>query len=188
MASKQDKTSATAATPTEQPAQEVATTDLFSAEALRGITSFEDAARMLYLNDIEIVEAGQVIGDGFALLKKDRKNILVGVPLLLLEWNFYPGDYGDTFCAIRLVSRNPDGSAGKYIINDGSTGIADALKDYTERTGKVTGLMVRNGLRASDYTFCEACDRALKPGEADEKHRDDGKHSKATTYYLDTSM
>lgn len=178
---------ATVAATGEQPTQEVAVHDFFSEEALRGITSFEDAARLLYLNDIAIDNAAAVLGDGFALLKDERKNILVGVPMLILEWNFYPGDFGDTFAALRLVSRNPDGSAGKYIVNDGSTGIAKALKNYTARTGKTSGLMVPNGFRSSAYTFCETCGRPLANGEADDDHREAGKHKKATTYYLDTS-
>jgi hypothetical protein len=170
------------------PGQEVAPNDRFAPEALRDIKTFEDAARLLYMAGIETVEAGQVLGDGFALLKDEGKARLVGVPILLLEWDFYPGDFGDTFVAIRLVARNPDGTAGKYIINDGSTGIAKMLKDYTNRTGMAAGLVVRNGLRPSSYTFCEACARPLAAGEADDEHREAGKHKKATTYYLDTSL
>lgn len=179
---------ATVAATGEQPTQEVmAVRDMFSEEALRDIVSFEDAARLLYANDVAIDDAATVIGDGFALIRKERKGILVGVPLLILEWNFYPGDYGDTFVAMRVVARNPDGSAGKYIVSDGSTGIAESLRKYTARTGKATGLMVRNGFRASDYTYCNTCDRPLRNGEADDEHRDAGEHVKATTYYLDTS-
>lgn len=180
---------------TDEQSQEVAIHNAFTEEELRGITSFEDAVRLLYRQDIAIDDAAQVLGDGFAMLKDEKKSLLVGVPLLLMEWNFWPGDYGDTFVGMRIVAQNPDKSASKYIVNDGSTGIAEALKKYTARTGKTSGLFVPNGFRESKYTYCQACinpktnqpGRPLANGESDDEHRDAKQHIPAITYYLDTT-
>lgn len=171
----------------ENVSAELSIVDGFTEDALRSIASFDDAAQLLYNNNVGIVDAASVLGDGFALLKEERKSILIGVPLLVLGWKFYPGEYGEEFVALRLVARNPDGSAGKYILTDGSTGIAETLKNYTARTGSRSGLMVRNGLRASSYIYCEACERTLAANETDDEHKAAKKHKPATTYYLDTS-
>lgn len=159
----------------------------FDEETLRNLTNFEDALRLAQEEFGNVDEAGKVLGDGFALLKDDGKARLVGVPVLLLNWDFYDGDFGSRFVAVRLVTHNPDGSINKYIVNDGSTGIADTLARYTERTGRNGGLFVRNGFRPSEYQYCEICGTAVDAG-ADDDHKRAGKHRRATTYYLDTSL
>lgn len=135
---------------------------VFTEDDYRNVQSFEDAAALLG-DSVDVAE--QVLGDGFALL--EDKDTLIGVPVILMEWSFNAGDFGD-FVSVRLVAK--DGR--KLIMNDGSTGIMAQLRSYTERTGRYHGLAVRRGLRRSDYTFPDPTT---------------GKDKPAKTYYLDTS-
>jgi hypothetical protein len=167
----------------------VAVPQSFDEDALRVIDNFDAAVALTKSVHGELAYADQELGDGFALLDKDSKGRLEGVPLLLMEWSFYPGDYGDEFAAIRVISRNQDGSVGKFILNDGSKGIRDSLRRYTERTGRVGGLLVKNGLRKSDYLYCDMCRMAADNCQAPDVHKDSKEKlwRPATTFYLDTS-
>lgn len=142
---------------------------VFSRDELMAITNFDDAVRLATEVHGQIVAADQELGDGFALLTKEQKNLLCGVPLLLMEWKFRGGDFGN-FVTLRVIARNPDGSVSKYIVNDGSTGIAEQLADYQTNTGRTGGMFVGKGFRRSDYEVMIG--EELKA---------------ATTFYLDTS-
>lgn len=138
----------------------------FDTEDLAAIGSFEDALKLAVdtLGEENIARASAEIGDGFKLL--ETKDQLIGVPMILLTWDFSIGDFGE-FVSIRLVTKD----GGKFIVNDGSTGIRDQLIQYTAKKGRKGGLVCDKGLRRSDYEY------------TDEK----GQKSKAQTYYLDTS-
>lgn len=159
----------------------------YNNEMLRGITSFSSAINLAGEMFGDVEDASDVLGDGFRLLKeKDGKTQLCGKPLMLLEWSFYPSaEFGGEFAAIRLVSQESNGSVGKYVVNDGSTGIKKTLKDYTERTGRRGGLMVRNGFRESTYPFCSDCRMAVN----DDHEEIEPTHGvgRGRTYYIDTS-
>lgn len=144
-------------------------TTRFDDDALLGIQSFDDAAALLAENDIPVVAADQVIGNGFAIV--NDKGFLCGVPMMLLSWHFNSGDNGQ-FVSINAVCKLPGNTLGKYIINDGSTGIYEQLRKYTEKTSKTAGLIVKRGLRRSDYQYTD---------------KNDGTTKNATTFYLDTS-
>lgn len=142
---------------------------MFSRDELMAITNFDEAIRLATEVHGQIVAADQELGDGFALLNKEQKNLLCGVPLLLLEWKFRGGDFGN-FVTLRVIARNPDGSVSKYIVNDGSTGIAEQLADYQQNTARTGGMFVGKGFRRSDYEV-----------------EIDGELRGASTFYLDTS-
>lgn len=102
------------------------------------------------------------------------KAALIGVPFLIKRWRFTDSTYDKTrfFVSAEIILR--DGR--EFVLNDGSTGIADQLWKLTEvreATGRAdiahVGRMVGKGLRKSDYTY------------TDEK----GNETPATTYYLD---
>ena len=141
----------------------------------REIETWDDAMRAVvgYVDSIE--DASREIGDGFSVLPTDRKHILIGVPLMFTEWNFYQGENGE-FVAARAIAQQDGGGIRKLVINDGSTGICEQLREYSKRTGRYGGLLVRHGLRKSEYDV-EIEDR--RTGEKSMKH--------AVTYYLDTS-
>lgn len=141
----------------------------FDEDALREIASFDDALSLLAQSDTPVVDASQVMGNGFAIL--NDKGILSGVKLLLLSWRFNRGDKG-VFCSAYVIAQMPGMNVpAKFVLNDGSTGICKQLMDYTAKTGKYAGLLVKNGLRRSDYQYTAP----------------DGSTSDATTFYLDLS-
>lgn len=172
--------------PRDQIASEVASQpSAYDRDTLRQLNSFDAAVALATEAYGPVEDVADELGDGFALLDSDHKGRLIDVPLLFLEWSFYPGEFGSKFVAARVMARNPDGGTSKYIVNDGSTGIADQLAEYSKRTGKYGGLMAKRGLRASEYTYCELC-RTVQC-ENSEVHRSNGAHKKASTYYIDTA-
>lgn len=139
----------------------------FTDDELLSIASLDDVRSLLASSDIPLVAADQVIGNGFSIV--NDKGFLCGIPMILLGWQFNAGDNGQ-FVSINAVANLPGNTLGKYIINDGSTGIYAQLRKYTEKTGKTAGLYVARGLRRSDYQY-----------------DDNGSPKNATTFYLDTS-
>lgn len=143
----------------------------FSDEQLSSIESFDDVTALLAAEGITLDSADEVLGNGFTILDKDEKGMLVGIPLVCLSWQFNAGDNGE-FVSINIVAKMPGNVVpSKFVVNDGSTGIRDQLKAYSNKTGKFAGLTVKRGFRRSDYPYTDA----------------DGKTRTATTFYLDTS-
>lgn len=138
-------------------------------EQLRSLSSLDDIKGFLGDN----VSNAADLGSGFAVLDKNGKRRLVDVPLLFLFWHFSEGvgDKGEKVSAHVVQFNQQSQIVGKWIINDGSTGIYEQLKEFTERTGEQQGLFAPRGLRASDYTFTN----------------DNGQEQDATTFYIDTS-
>lgn len=139
---------------------------------LASITDFNSVLDLF--NSREIVpESMSDYGTGFSIAKE--KGQLVGVPFMIIEWRFNDSDIseGASFVSAAIVTKNGD----KLILNDGGTGIHDQLRLVTKvrnDNGHATpqaGLLVREGLTRSDYTFTDA----------------KGKASKATTFYLSES-
>jgi hypothetical protein len=144
------------------------------AMALRGLETFADITAMFPEG---IVDASAVLGDGFAVLDAKDKDQVCGVPLLLIEWDFNPeGKFGE-FVIVRAAQIDDVGQiVRKVIIIDGSsTGICRQLKDFTAQYDRNYGMLVRHGLRKSEYEYEE-----LQP---------DGNvvNKPAVTYYLDLS-
>ena len=112
----------------------------------------------------EVVEADKDLGTGFALLDGKDKDKLCGVTFLAIKIEQHAGDHG-MFTTMHVVTA--DGR--KFIVNDGSTGIHEQIQTLWTRKPEKVGapLLVRKGLRRSDYTHPE--------------------YGPSTTYYLDTS-
>lgn len=138
----------------------------FAADELAAVTSFDDALTLVVdkLGQGGVHLASDVIGDGFKLL--DNKDLLIGVPMLLVSWDFNIGDHGE-FVSARVVTQTNQ----KYVLNDGSTGIRDQLIAYSTKYNKRAGLLVQKGLRRSNYVY----------------KNEKGEDVPATTYYLDVS-
>jgi hypothetical protein len=146
--------------------KEVATTDI-SRDQLAEMENFADAIKALQALGGEVINS-DILGDGFSLLKEKEK--LVGVPLMFVTWNFSQGDFGEMVSA-RVIAEFPNNNYVKYVINDGSTGMYQQLRDATDRHPDVRMLFAKRGLRKSDFTY------------VDEK----GTKKPATTFYIDTS-
>ena len=106
-------------------------------------------------------------GNGFSILRD--KSQIAGKPFVALQWKFHQGTYGEFVSALIVTE-----AGEKAVLNDGSVGICEQLRMVTEsriRNGVAnhqSGLIVRNGLRRSDYSY------------TDEK----GNEIPATTWYL----
>jgi hypothetical protein len=143
--------------------------DAFYTDAdLRAVKSFEDALQLVTATIGDVLDATDEIGSGFAQL--DNKDRLVDTAFVILSFSINDGDFRDAegflqkFVSVRVVTRSGD----KYWFTDGSTGIARQLRDYVEMGGRKAGLLVKQGLRKSEYTFTDA----------------NGNEQPATTYYL----
>jgi len=160
-----DRQSATA---TAEVPTDIVKRSSFQDEELRTLDSF-DAALALVAEEFGTVESvDEEIGDGFSLV--DDKSELIGLPMILMEWTFNDGEFGGQFVSVRAVAKLKNGQPWKVIFNDGSTGILAQLQEYTSRKGRNGGLVVKRGLRVSNYEY------------------DDGTGPKpAKTFYLDTS-
>lgn len=88
-------------------------------------------------------------------VKLDDKSKLINVPFFVKKWWNTDGEMGE-FAVLQCITSRPvrtdTGETSKVILTDGSTGIYRQLREVTMRTGKTTALMVRNGLRVSQYT------------------------------------
>lgn len=158
----------------------------FTDEALANIDSFADAIALATAEFGGVINAHEDknLGTGFRLTDEADKYRLIGVPLLLLDWRFNAGDFGDDYISIHAIQQNEDGSASKLVINDGGSGICRDLRKYTGMTGRKGGLFVRRGLRVSEYdTIADGGPDNGKPAPRDYK----GKTGKGKTFYLDFS-
>lgn len=136
--------------------------DVYDVMDLRSISSFEDALALVQEKMGETVNAEKELGTGFRVLNGPDKDRLLGVTFIVLSMDFNEGDQGP-FVSFLCVTEE----GGKYVVNDGSTGIYKTLEEYHVRGGKPGGLLVNGGLRKSEY------DKEI-----------DGRMTKATTYYL----
>lgn len=149
-------------------AQSLARVERFSAEDLRSI-DFNSAVQLAQdTYGVAVAVVSDVLGDGFALVKTEDKGRLEGVPLLVLAYNFSEGEQGE-FVTMRIVTKNDD----KLIVNDGSTGLCQQMRDWDKQNGgNPRALFVPNGFRRSDYEYTDPATGRKRP---------------ATTFYLDTS-
>jgi hypothetical protein len=128
-------------------------------ELLSNIVTFGDALASLESAGVGVIDSDD-LGSGFKVMDKAT---LVGVPFLLMGYRFADGDHGD-FAVAFIVTEDDR----KGIIVDGSTGIYQQLKQYSEKG--MSSFLMRNGLTRSDYQYDSG----------------DGKMKDATTFYLST--
>lgn len=162
----------------------------FSREELGAIQSFEDAVRLAAATFGTVTQAHEepLLGDGFRVATEDDKMRLIGVPLFLLDWAFRISDYGqEDWVSVHAIQPGSNNEAIKWIINDGGTGIARDLREYTVKTGRMGGLQVRNGLRVSKYFIDSDTKEALTKQQVREYQISGKGMSPAATFYLDTS-
>ena len=162
----------------EMTSNTIAKTTTFNDEALAGISTFVDAAELMKAAGIP-VESITDYGTGFKLVTDNAT--LVGVGLLILQWKFNEGKFGEAgFVSVEAVTKHNE----KVIFNDGSTGIRDQLRTVTaQRQAKdhshpQAGLVVEGGLTASEYFFND------KSGEISRVPMTGDDWKPAKTYYL----
>lgn len=169
----------------------------YPADSIGAVDSFAAALELAKeVHGLSSADQEPALGDGFRVASEDDKRRLIGVLLVFMEWTFRESDFGSDqdWVSIRAIQRGENGEAIKWIINDGSTGIAKDMQQFTEKTGKTGGLVVKHGLSESRYyidgnkdsaTFGKALSKKMvREYMADGR----GKHlAEASTFYLDTS-
>lgn len=118
----------------------------------------------------ELAEADAIIsaaelGTGWTVLATNEKSRLVGVPLIVLDWQFNDGDNGE-FVSARVLTKANE----RLVVNDGSTGICQQLRELEMRE-ETRAIFCKRGLRVSEYEYEDK----------------DGSKRPAKTFYLDTS-
>lgn len=176
------KDAAAPETQADTPREVARTTRTFDSEALRSMTTLDDALRALQGAGITVKDATDYIGDGFELLDDDEKKQLVGLAFVVLEGTQSDGDFGK-FTSLRIMTK--DGR--KVILNDGSTGIHAQVSDFLGHNDSIAGLYVPNGLRASEYMFCDSCRNIERHGTSACSKCGNSPLKPASTFYLDTS-
>lgn len=154
-------------TPEETPAPEAGSTQEKTGEvATQGIAwgqvdNLADARRLLESHYGAVLSTANLFGDGAEFIKD--KNLLVGTPMMILDFRFVMDPETEREYVSVLVM---NGNGEKARFNDGSTGVYAQLKKVHEEYG-VIGITCKNGLRKSDYAIDI-----------------NGKKEKAVTYYL----
>jgi hypothetical protein len=114
-------------------------------------------------------------GSPYEVISKDD---LIDVPFLIVDIRVNPnGEFGEFVSVCGLLE---DPERRPFVINDGSTGLAEQAKGLVNG-GRRAGILVKGGLRKSEYMY-QATDLDGNPMK-DEKGKD-VKPIPATTYYL----
>lgn len=171
----------------DRPKAELVVPRVFADSDLAEVDSWETAMSFVEGAFGDVVNAADVLGTGFRQADEDDKMRLCGVPLVLMQWMFYAGDFGEDFVAINAIQRHDNGSISKWVIIDGGTGLCQELKSYTKKTGRSGGLGVPKGLRVSKYYIDAETKKALTKAEVAEYMSTKQKMVPAHTFYLDLS-
>lgn len=120
-------------------------------------------------------------GDGLDIIGKDgaSEDTLLGVPFVIFDARFNPGKYGKDFISLSIATLDNTGAiTGRFVLNDGSTGIADQWQRLQGQIPEGALFLVKKGLRKSDFLYSAQADRVVT---ADEGY---GDAIPASTYYL----
>lgn len=144
----------------------------FSDADLAALASWDDIAIAVREKALETVDISD-FGTGFEVLDKKDKARLVEEPFAILDWRFNPGDFGESFVSMLVLTQ----AGKKYVVNDGGTGIRQQMQTLTSQLAAKLGVdedkaraVVKcpKGLTRSDYQYVDG----------------DGEKKPATTFYL----
>lgn len=162
-----------ATTDASAPSTDVALPEFAEAD-LRALSTLDDVAELFRRYSVEVRNAADEVGDGFAFI--ENKDRLVGVPMILIKWDCnlstsYKDENGNPLRNVQVwVMYERGGQVHKVRFVDFSSGVCRQLWDYSGRTGRHMGLAVANGLRKSEFEYEDPAT---------------GKTAMASTYYLD---
>ncbi|MFD9893705.1 hypothetical protein ACFWY9_30535 [Amycolatopsis sp. NPDC059027] len=147
-----------------------------SINELTDVKSWDDALTFLQGEGIDVVSASDVeefLGDGFTYVEK---NALINIPFVILQVNrIMSPSYDVPMTTIRAMTATDK----KVKFVDFSTGVNEEITSFEERSGRsAVGLVVKRGLRVSEYDVCDECKRAQCT------EHPDAKQIKASTFYL----
>jgi hypothetical protein len=133
---------------------------LLDDDTLRNAHTPDDVLAMLSAMGVTVERASD-----FELIKD--KNELIAKPMILIQWSFIPSDtFGGEYVAVQAFVK---GDNRKVVFTDGSTGIKEQLKQWTQKKLSEglpperahAGIDANAGLRRSDY---KASDGAAADG------------------------
>lgn len=88
-------------------------------------------------------------GSAYSVLDKDK---LIGVPFMIADVRFWHSDkYDREAVSVMLLTKTTIEDKDHFVINDGSTGIYEQVKQMVQSSGRKAGIMCPNGLRVSEY-------------------------------------
>lgn len=167
---------------TETASQEVAlgfnADGLAKSDELYAITSYDEAISFLGLDSVSPEDAADLLNWDTNPYEPVAKEKLIGVPLLLVQWRFVAGDFGE-FVVVHAIARLGNGSDWLVLFTDGGVGIKQQLNSLTNsrmeddkyKGREQQGALVRGGLSPSDYEV-----------------EVNGEQRKARTYYLSNTV
>lgn len=154
----------------EQTADVQRPTIILDEDTLRALKSFEDVIALY--GDAPVV-AGDIIGDGYQLLKDDEdKNECVGKDMLIVKWVLRQSEFDadKEFVFMWALVKQRGGNILQVKFTDGGAGIPGACRSM-ENKGISGNVYVPGGLDRSDY----------------KAEDNEGNLIPATTFYLSTS-
>lgn len=162
----------------------------FSRDDLGLIDSFDSAVALAMGVFGDVLDAADepLFGDGFKVATEEDKRNLKGVPLLLLDWRFQESDFGadgDQYVIAHAVQRLDNGGVKKWVLTDGSSGIARDLKNYSDKTQRDGGVLFKGGIRVSDYQTDGETGMPLSKTQVREYMVKGKKIAQGHTFYLD---
>ena len=112
-------------------------------------------------------ETGEiVVFEGSPYHPVDKKH-LVGMPFIIVGWQFYQGNFGPAVGIVALTRDEvPDTNGNRVrrvVINDGSTGMYREWETLCASGKAKAGLVCQNGLRVSEYTYQDMLTGEDKP-------------------------
>jgi hypothetical protein len=90
-------------------------------------------------------------GGEWELLGKDDKARLIDTPFVIARLRFNDTKKSKKGYFVSVCAYLQDGT--KIVFNDGSTGICEQLKTYTEKHQRTTAIACPKGLRVSEYEW-----------------------------------
>lgn len=128
---------------------------LYSDDDLREIETFDDLVASLNAAGLELIDTDDYLGSGSTVLVKQERMRLVGVPFVVMQWNFTESkDHAGAWFVYVEVMTVKDGV--RYAFTDGSKfGIRDQLATITMRTKRFNGAQAKRGLAHRDYEYID---------------------------------
>lgn len=153
----------------------------FTEDQLRDIVDFDAAVKAVESRGGTVANIADELGDGFS--KVEDKDLLVGIPFMILDFRFNESEYGDQYVTVSCMTKANE----KLIFNDGSSGVRDQLFNLKDRPNRT--FLVPHGLRKSQYDICADCLRPHPTTRDVCSHctSSNNERKSGSTFYIDTS-
>jgi len=121
--------------------------------------SFAELAEAFQAQPVDSADVIESDSFGPVLDNKD-KGKLVGIPFVIVHFEFHPGTFGEFVSLWVLTSKDE-----RYIVNDGSTGIYAQCRKLLDTKGIDSMITCREGLRVSEYEYTDKATGEKRPAK-----------------------